>query len=211
MTRCGLGRTQMATWLLRRGDRATCLQCPSPVTHSRSRRRPGPGPIPQAFPEEHRFATGTDGAQGARRQEAYPRSSPKDQMGPGRVDTGISALLSPRRNAWSHLIGTFLWQGQAVPGGWHSRTGPLGPWGPKCHGRIFPWPGWPALNTRPIVSTPGPHPQWVGPAGLTPRLRELLAWARARGQAPGPHGRTALPGTGVDLPGRRTKPEQARG
>ena len=37
-------------------------------------------------------------------------------------------------------------------------------------GRIFPWPIWPALTTWPVVSTPGPHPQWVRARSLTQGL-----------------------------------------
>lgn len=70
-----------------------CLKCP-PLTFQEAaspRDR-----IPRAFPEMRPFAMGADGEpQCSGRQEAYPRSSPTDQMFPAWADMGISALLFP--------------------------------------------------------------------------------------------------------------------
>lgn len=189
--------------VVKRGDWAPCLKCRSPVTHSRSRRRPGPGPSPQAFPEEHRFATGTDGPWGAQRQDAYPRSSPRDQISPGRADMGISALLSPILPC---LVSSHRNVPAAVPGSarWLALTdGAPWPTGPDV-----PWPdlpmAWLACSDHPASCVYTWASSTVGGAGgLTPGLSERLAWVRVRGQGPGPPGWTALLSTGVGLTGRR--------
>lgn len=66
----------------------------------------------------------------------------------------------PKTDAWSHIAETLL---LAAPGSRapHPRVGSLGPQDLKCLCRIFPCPIQPALNTWPVVSTTGCHPQWA--------------------------------------------------
>lgn len=136
-------------------------------------------------------------------QEASPRSSPTEQVFPGRADTGISAPLSPeprvpvssRKNApccsarqlGSHGGGLLACRTRAaMAGSSHGLRGLLGP---------------------PVVPAPRSHPQWVWAGSLTQGLRQ----GTGRGAEPRPPGwrlrsrcleSTAQHGAGGQLMGR---------
>lgn len=172
---------------------------------------PRPGTDSPGFPRGasirhgHRWTTGFPEA------ETYPRSLPKDQMCPGRVDMGISALLSPSPPC---LLSSHRNVPVAVPGS--ARWLALMDGAPWLMGPELPWPdlpmAWLACSDHPASCVYTWASSTVGGArGLTPGLSEPLAWVRARGQGPVPHGCAAQLCTGVDLPGRQAEPGQARG
>lgn len=134
--------------------------------------------ILHALPEAHPLAMGRWGAAarpGGRKCTHTPRQRIKCSP------AGISAPPPPPRRpnpaAWPHLTKTLRLTG---PGSWALPRGVLGPQDSKGLGRSFPWPVQPALNTWPIVSTTGCHPQWA--------WRRVGRGRGLQGEACGEHG-----------------------
>lgn len=149
--------------VLGRDGQAPCLNCPPSPTHIREATGPRTGfsrPSPGTA-----ICHGADGAPGVGGggQEASPYSSPTEQVFSGRVDTGISAPLSPEpqgpvssrknsprgcaRQLGSHGGGLLACRTRAaVDGSSHGLRGLLGP---------------------PVLPATGSHPSGSGLAAST--------------------------------------------
>lgn len=117
----------------------------------------------------------SSGAPGGRKCTHAPRQQSKCSLAGRTRALTFSCPLNP--DAWSHLTKTLP---VAVPGSWALTEGAAWPTGPRVPCLDLPRPGWPALTTWPVVSPPGPHPQWAWARWLAQELTEGLAWVRGQ-------------------------------